>query len=125
MYTKLLVIFLLLLPMHAYAEKWYVLASPTDRVVAELNLKPGESEIVKIKAHKSIMVGFMAKISQKKMQHYESINIKPITVTYAPEKITMYGIGGGQVVLPVNGEIILEVNNNTNENIFVDIFRGQ
>ena len=79
----------------------------------------------KIKANKPTIVGFMAKISQKKMQHYKSINIKPIIVTYAPEKITMYGIGGGQAVLPVNGEIILEVKNNANENILVDIFKGE
>ena len=111
--------------MHVYAEKWYVLASPKDKVVAELDLKPGAYEIIKIKADKPTMVGFMAKIAQQKMQHYESINIKPITVTYAPEKITMYGVGGGQAVLPVNGEIILEVKNNANEKILVDIFKGQ
>ena len=111
--------------MHAYGEKWYVLAGPTDRVVAELDLKPGATEIIKIQANKPTMVGFMAKISQNKMQHYKSINIKPIIVTYAPEKITMYGIGGGQAVLPINGEIILEVKNNANESILVDIFKGE
>ena len=125
MYKKFLVILLLLSPTHAYGEKWYVLASPTDRVVAELDLKPGATEIIKIQANKPTMVGFMAKISQNKMQHYKSINIKPIIVTYAPEKITMYGIGGGQAVLPINGEIILEVKNNANESILVDIFKGE
>lgn len=111
--------------MTANAEKWYVLASSTDSVVTELDLKAGATKTIKIKSDKATMVGFMAKIVPNRMQYYESINIKPITVSYEPERITMYGYGGGQAVLPVNGEIILEVKNNAYENILVDIFKGQ
>ena len=125
MNIKTLLILLLLSPMQAHAEKWYVLAKPTDKIVAELAMKSGEIEIVKIKAHKITVVGFMAKISPKKMQYYKSKNIKPITVAYKPEKITMFGYGGGEAVMPINGMIILEVKNNTNEKLLVDIFKGK
>ena len=125
MNIKQLIIFFLLIPLHAHAEKWYELPNPTDEVVAELTLKAGESKSVKIISNKFIVVGFMAKISPKELEYYYSINIKPITVHYAPEKITMYGIGGGQSVVPVNNEVNLEVSNNSKKTILVDIFKGK
>ncbi len=125
MNIKPLIIFVLLLPLQAYAEKWYELPSPTDKVVAELTLKSGELKVVKIKSNKFIVVGFMAKITPKELHRYESLNIKPITVHYAPEKITMFGIGGGQSVVPINGEVKLEIKNNSEKTILVDIFKGK
>jgi hypothetical protein len=114
---------LLFFMQNTYAEKWYQLAMPTDEVIAELALASGDMEIIKIKAEKATMVGFMANISTQKMDYFKSINIKPITLTYAVEKLIMYGYGSGQVVLPVSGEIVLEVKNNSNETILVDIFK--
>lgn len=125
MHNKLLIILSLLMPLIAHAEKWYELPNPTDEVVAELTLKSGESKTVKIKSNKYIVVGFMAKITPKELEKYYSENIKPITVHYAPEKITMYGIGGGQSVVPVNNEVNLEVSNNSKQTILVDIFKGK
>lgn len=124
MNLKLLITIALLLPLHAHAEKWYELDS-TYKVIAELTLKAGELKTIKIKAKNYTMVGFMAKITQKEMEYYKSIKIKPVTVHYAPEKITMFGPGGGQKVIPVNGEINLEIKNNSEEKILVDIFKGE
>lgn len=71
------------------------------------------------------MVGFMAKITPKQMQQHEAKNIRPITVSYKAEKITMHGYGGGQAVIPINGIIELEIKNHTNEKILVDIYKGK
>jgi len=124
MNIKSLLILLLLAPIQVQAEKWYEL-QPTDKVVAEFSLQSGAVEIIKIKAKKPTMVGFMAKITPKQMQYYKEKNIKPITVAYKPEKITMFGYGGGQAVIPINGIIELEIKNHTNEKILVDIFKGK
>ena len=124
MNLKLLITIIFLLPFHAYAEKWYE-SDPAYKVFAELTLKAGELKKVKIKAKGYTMVGFWAKITPKEMEYYKSINIKPITVHYAPEKITMFGYGGGQVVIPVNGEINLEIKNNSKEKILVDMYEGK
>ena len=110
--------------MQAIAEKWYDL-NPTDKVVAELSLKSGNIEIVKIKANKPTLVGFMTKITPKQMQHYQQKNIKPITVAIKSAKTTMFGYGGGEAVMPVNGIIKLEIKNHTNEEILVDIFKRE
>ena len=115
---------MLLAPIQVQAEKWYEL-QPTNKVVAEFSLQSGAVEIIKIKAKKQTMVGFMAKITPKQMQYYKEKNIKPITVAYKPEKITMFGYGGGQAVIPINGIIELEIKNHTNEKILVDIFKGK
>ena len=122
---KAFLILFFLFPTQVHAEKWYELISPTDTIVAELVLESGSLEIVKIESNKIVMVGFMAKISPKQMQQYEAKNIKPITVAIKSAKTTMFGFGGGEAVIPVNGIIELEIKNHTNEKILVDIFKGK
>lgn len=88
-------------------------------LVAELNVKPGTAEIVKITATKITFVGFWANISRDDIKHYNAMNIHPITVKYG--LLTMLGIGGGEALIPTNGVITLEIKNHTDKDILVDI----
>ena len=106
-------------------NKWYNLASPTDIVIAEFKLKPGEIEYVEVITDKITVVGFIADISKSHMEKYQAKNIMPITVEYKAEKLTMHGFGGGQAVMPQDGKILLKVTNHSNEERLVDIFRGK